>query len=148
MIEPRTNFYREDGTGRDSYIGRDSGGYRVNYKPFTKDLNCSNKFNRYSDMKFNVAPKVGTDLKIINARVKYTGNGSGRDGYVTDDYGGTVKKFTEQNLQLRQFKDNKLEMNKNRQKGTRTFTGAPSFPRNRPEFHGGSIGKIHSVGGV
>ncbi len=54
---PKTNFYKQDGSGRDTYIGIDSGGYRVNYLPFTKDFNCNNKINRYSDMAFHCRPK-------------------------------------------------------------------------------------------
>ena len=114
QIVPRNVWYRADGSGRDNYIGINSGGLRNDYQPLRKQFNASTKIDRYTDMTFNLRPVNPSDLKIVNAGVKYFGDGSGRDGYVVNEYGGTVNKFHSRGQLLRDYKENKVAYQSNR----------------------------------
>ena len=99
-------------------------------------------------MKFRVKRKDLADLKIINPGVKYFGDGTGRDGYVVVNYGGTVKKHIPRNQILKEFTDNKAAFQHNRSRSQKSFTGNPNFTRKRPEFQIKSMHKVTSQGGT
>ena len=99
-------------------------------------------------MKFKIAKKEVSDLKIINAGVKYFGDGSGRDSYVIVNYGGTVKRHLPRNQLLKNYQDNKNAMQHNRNRSQKSFTANPTFARKRAEFQIKSINKLTSHGGI
>ena len=70
----RTAAYSINGTGRDTYIAVDNGGFSKPFEPsFTPETGVfgSRKMNRDCSM-------AQTDAKRSN----YSSNGSGRDGYI------------------------------------------------------------------
>merc|ERR1711982_310375 len=99
-------------------------------------------------MKYNFKNSHPSDLKIVNSGVKYFGDGSGRDGYVISEYGGTVLNFKSQNSIVKEYSENKKAYLHNRSKSQKAFIGTPTFSKKRPEFNIRPIHKITSIGGV
>ena len=148
-MKAKTSFYQSDGAGRDSYIGHNSGGLIHEFKPMINTFNLSTKINRSSNMKFRVAKRDPSDLKITNTAVKYFGDGTGRDGYVLVDYGGTVKKHVSRNNLLKNYQENKQAYQHNRTRSQKCFTSqSGNFTKKRPAFQVKTINKINSMGGT
>lgn len=147
-MQPKTSAYQSDGTGRDSYIGINSGGFEKKFKPLCNVFNVATNLNRVSDMKFRVKKNHPSDLKIINKAIKYAGDGNGRDSYVIVDYGGSVKKHKSRHQLLKEYTENKIAAQHNRTRSQKSFTGMPNFTTKRPEFQGNVLHKIHSQGNV
>jgi len=145
---PKTSSYHNDGTGRDSYIGVNSGGLKTTFRPLCNVFNTATNLNRASDMKFRLKKYKPSNLKIIQTGVKYHGDGTGRDQYVLSDYGGTVKIHKSRAQILKDYTINKEEAKKNKSRSQKSFTGMPTFTRKRPEFHDNPIHKVISNGGV
>jgi hypothetical protein len=86
----KTSFYGYDGSGRDSYIGINSGGLRYCEEPLKYTRPQANMRNNKAlcyDLK-----SVGLgNLKIKHHATRYYGDGTGRDVYIGTDYGGTLK---------------------------------------------------------
>lgn len=147
-MKAKCSFYQSDGTGRDNYIGHNSGGFRHDFKPMINTFNNSTKIDRSSNMRFRVKTREPSDLKIINSGVKYAGDGTGRDSYIIVDYGGTVKKHIARNQLLKNYQENKQQANHNRAMSQKSFASNPNFAKKRPQTQMKGIHKLTSQGGV
>ena len=73
---PKTFNYRQDGSGRDSYISFNNGGFSTPRKTFTYSAGSASS---KSQTHFG---------NPGNRTVRYSGNGTGRDTYILSDSGG------------------------------------------------------------
>lgn len=113
----KTSFYQSNGSGRDSYINCNSGGLRSKHHALSfAHENTINDKERNRTLKFRMQSIKPGDLKIVNAAVKYYGDGSGRDAYVVTDYGGSTKYHKSRMEIVREYQENKISFAKNRQK--------------------------------
>ena len=87
-LSPRTNFYLQNGTGRDTYITYDNGGLvapnknAIKIKSFWRDTTNKMSLTSRSFGKLEPVPKLKPKV------VQYNCDGSGRDNYVNIDSGG------------------------------------------------------------
>ena len=89
-MNPKTSFYLHNGSGRDTYIGWNSGGLRHEAHPLK--MCFSSKIRRKNDdMAFKIGSPHMQNTKITHAGVKYFGDGTGRDSYVITNDGGTTR---------------------------------------------------------
>lgn len=74
-VMPKTNYYRSDGTGRDTYIAYDNGGC---FQPMSKV---------HSQPKIVIRPKSGVSRSSLRS-LHYISDGTGRDSYIRVGDGG------------------------------------------------------------
>jgi hypothetical protein len=72
-ITPKTNYYHSNGSGRDTYIIEDSGGFTI--KKNSKPLIASSRFMKFGGYS---KPPYSSNAKIIH----YPPDGTGRDVYI------------------------------------------------------------------
>lgn len=74
--------YEQNGTGRDSYIQNNNGGFTARYEPTVFDkpssISLGNKFKN----------KRNGGKEIQSKPIHYRHNGTGRDGYIAVNQGG------------------------------------------------------------
>lgn len=74
-LDPKRVLYKAEGTGRDTYISFNSGGFT------TKNLVCKSG-------RFATSSRNGSASSQFAKSLRYTSDGTGRDGYVTITDGG------------------------------------------------------------
>ena len=75
-------FYRDDGTGRDSYIAVNSGGYFPFHQTMPEfPVSTMRRFRTVKPVTPNSPHKL----------LRYISDGTGRDGYIVGDYGGFLQ---------------------------------------------------------
>ena len=87
----RANIYNTDGTGRDTYIGSNSGGFTIMNQPTIQQ-----KSSAFSLPAINVKRSglgMGTPAKPLH----YHNNGTGRDSYIYANHGGFTSNYSQQN---------------------------------------------------
>lgn len=100
-----------DGTGRDTYIGVNSGGLKKCEKPL-KICQSSGSIFKPKLMNFTCKTPKLKDYKIVNQGIKYFGDGSGRDAYVITNGGGTLKNPKSRSQFLKDYAENKITFEK------------------------------------
>ena len=80
---PYTRQYKTDGTGRDTYIGFDNGGFNIMYTPY-KQAELGTFGGGKGKSKFYHRTSSKPTYKIVN----YPQDGTGRDTYVLSNNGG------------------------------------------------------------
>lgn len=113
-MQPKTSFYLNNGTGRDSYISVNSGGLRVNSEPLKMCFSSKN-MNKSKMLSFKIGSPQQKNLKITNTATKYFGDGTGRDSYVITNGGGTIKNPKTRMQIMKDYTDNKIEFHKNKE---------------------------------
>jgi hypothetical protein len=78
-------YYKSDGSGRDTYVSYNSGGIWHSLRPREID----NRITLSTYMPAHVSKKNLGDMRPSFAH--YHGDGTGRDSYVIEKYGGIVK---------------------------------------------------------
>ena len=91
----RAKIYNTDGTGRDTYIGTNSGGFSVNNFPAAsfKGGSFGVQQNRVSPNHLARGGGLGSPGKTIH----YQTNGTGRDSYIHCNQGGFASNYTFKN---------------------------------------------------
>ncbi|CDW76582.1 UNKNOWN [Stylonychia lemnae] len=81
MIQDRGIIYKTNGTGRDTYIFNDNGGFSLQYQP--------NSYDKPGTFLPNVLKRQNEKSPVIHSRaVNYRHDGSGRDSYIITGNGG------------------------------------------------------------
>jgi hypothetical protein len=84
-IDPKTNYYYSNGTGRDTYILNCNAGFsRCEFKN-----DVPNKHNRNFSMNFSTNSRY-TNKQIEPRTNHYHSDGSGRDNYIVSTEGGNI----------------------------------------------------------
>ena len=82
-IEGRVVYYRSDGTGRDTYISMDNGGFNTMYQPY-KPAEIGTFGGGKGSSKFFHRTSSKPTYKVV----MYPQDGTGRDTYVAWSNGG------------------------------------------------------------
>jgi hypothetical protein len=109
-------FYAHDGSGRDTYIGFNSGGFQRIPKPLFLSEN-SNAKNISTYMSFNLKTARLSNFAILPQGLKYCGDGTGRDSYVIKNGGGSIKDNKSRSQLLNEYAKNKISFEKNKKRG-------------------------------
>jgi hypothetical protein len=133
-MNSKNSFYMFDGSGRDTYIGVNSGGLKKCDKPL-KICQSSGSIFKPQIMNFNPKTPKLKDYKIVHQGIKYPGDGSGRDSYVITNGGGTLKNPKFRSQFLKDYAENKI-----------TFEKTKDLNRSSSVF--GLLGQSGSKGGV
>ena len=91
----RTKIYGADGTGRDSYVGNNSGGFTVVNQPA-----ASFKGGTFGQAQHKVSAQPiarGGGQGSPGKRIHYHTNGTGRDSYIHFNHGGFASNFAKKN---------------------------------------------------
>jgi hypothetical protein len=138
----KSSFYMFDGTGRDTYIGVNSGGLKKCEKPL-KICQSSGSFFKPKLMNFTCKTPKLKDYKIVHQGIKYFGDGSGRDAYVITNGGGTIKnpKFLSQFL--KDYAENKITFEKTKDLNQSSSVFSPIGLGSSKSFSG--LRKKHST---
>ena len=124
-MQPKNSFYHCNGTGRDSYISVNSGGFRQCEEPL-KMCFSSNKHQPRS-LSVSLMDPIKKNTKITNTAYKYYGDGSGRDTYVSTDYGGTVKHRPLRNKLMADYIQGKISFDKNKHNNMASVMSTPKI---------------------
>jgi hypothetical protein len=109
-------FYAHDGSGRDTYIGFNSGGFQRIPKPLFLSQNSNTK-NISTYMSFNLKTARLSNFAILPQRHKYCGDGTGRDSYVIKNGKGSTKDNKSRSQILHEYANNKISFEKNKKRG-------------------------------
>ena len=86
VIKTKYVQYFADGSGRDSYINSNSGG-------FSKIIKPNSNYNRYKIIKPQSSYSSVKNIPKESWTVRYKSDGSGRDSYILQGSGGLQKDF-------------------------------------------------------
>ena len=91
----RANIYNTDGTGRDTYVSLNSGGFTVMNSPtrHPKSSSFSVGSSPPNMKRGGVSGSGGSPAKLIH----YSNNGTGRDSYIAFKDGGFTQNYTGMN---------------------------------------------------
>jgi hypothetical protein len=115
-IMSKALFYAHDGSGRDTYIGFNSGGFQRIPKPLFLSENPNAK-NISTYMSFNLKTARLSNFAILPQRHKYCGDGTGRDSYVMKNGGGSTKDNKSRSQLLHEYAKTKILYEKNKSRG-------------------------------
>lgn len=82
----------------------------------------------------NFAP-VAKDFKITQSGIKYYGDGSGRDTYVSDNYGGTIQYKPTRNKIMADYIQNKVSFDQNKSHALSSVMGTPNIVVGKNAFY-------------
>ena len=86
----RANIYNTDGTGRDTYVSHNSGGFTVMNQPTLQQKSTSFNAGGPAQNLKRAGQGLGSPAKPLHYHV----NGTGRDSYIHQNHGGFSQNYS------------------------------------------------------